>query len=182
MRAAASSPATSGVRCIPFVTPDTPIVAARRSHAGSQPQDHLATVCPWLTGELAALTPVDDLGRAATNLARFVAALQAMDPAGGLVHEFRGVSLAAYDHNAKAAAAVLQRSFDVGPLLDAWESSVASPAWTGQPLWIHGDLHPANILVRNQELSAVIDFGLLGVGDPACDLIGRLDVPVGRLT
>lgn len=129
------------------------------------------TVCPWLTGELAAQAAVADPGLAATCLARFIAALQAMDPAGGSVHEFRGVSLAAHDHNARAAAAVLQHSLDVGPLLEVWEDALAFPAWSGQPLWIHGDLHPANMLVRDQELSAVLDFGLLGVGDPACDLM-----------
>lgn len=129
------------------------------------------TVCPWLTGELAALTPVADPGRAATCLARFVAAVQAIDPAGGLVHEFRGVSLAAHDQNVKAAATLLRHRSDIGRLLKVWEAALAAPAWTGRPLWIHGDLHPANMLVRNQELSAVIDFGLLGVGDPACDLM-----------
>jgi aminoglycoside phosphotransferase (APT) family kinase protein len=129
------------------------------------------TVCRWLSGELAALTPVADQAQAACSLARFVAALQAIDPAGGVEHEFRGVSLAAHDYNARTAAAVLQRSFDTGPLLRAWEEARAQPTWTGQPRWIHGDLHPANMLVRDHELSAVIDFGLLGVGDPACDLM-----------
>jgi len=129
------------------------------------------TVCPWLTGEIAALTRVADLGRAATSLARFIAALQAIDPAGGSVHEFRGVSLAAHDHNTRASAAVLRHSLDVNPQLEVWEAALAAPAWTGQPVWIHGDLHPANMLVKDHELSAVIDFGLLGVGDPACDLM-----------
>jgi aminoglycoside phosphotransferase (APT) family kinase protein len=128
------------------------------------------TVCPWLTGELAALTGVADMGRAATSLARFIAALQVIDPAGGRVHEFRGISLAAHDHNARASAAVLEDSLDTSAALDAWEAALAAPAWTGQPVWMHGDLHPANLLVEDRELSAVIDFGLLGVGDPACDL------------
>jgi aminoglycoside phosphotransferase (APT) family kinase protein len=129
------------------------------------------TVCPWLDGELAALTRVADPGQAATSLARFIAALQAIDPSGGSAHEFRGASLAAHDHNARAAAAVLQHSLNTGPLLEIWEAALAAPAWTAQPLWIHGDLHPANLLVNDQKLSAVIDFGLLGVGDPACDLM-----------
>jgi aminoglycoside phosphotransferase (APT) family kinase protein len=97
--------------------------------------------------------------------------LQAIDPAGGAVHEFRGVSLAAHDHNARAAAAALPRSSETELLMTAWEQALAVPAWAAKPRWIHGDLHPANILVRDQELSAVIDFGLLGVGDPACDLM-----------
>jgi aminoglycoside phosphotransferase (APT) family kinase protein len=128
------------------------------------------TVCRWLTGELAALAPVADMGRTATSLARFVAALQAIDPAGGSVHEFRGVSLAAHDDDTRAAAAVLQGSLDISSVLGVWEAALAASAWTGQPVWMHGDLHPANLLVERGELSAVIDFGLLGVGDPACDL------------
>jgi aminoglycoside phosphotransferase (APT) family kinase protein len=129
------------------------------------------TVCPWLTGELAAVTPVADLGRAAMSLAPFIRALQAIDPAGGFVHEFRGLSLAAHDHSARASAAVLQSNLDIGPLLEVWEAELALPAWAGRPVWMHGDLHPANLLVEGRELSAVIDFGLLGVGDPACDLV-----------
>lgn len=129
------------------------------------------TVCPWLKGELAALRPVADMGRAATSLACFIAALQAIDPAGGPVHEFRGVSLGARDHNTRSAAAVLQGRLDTVPVLGVWDAALAAPAWPGQPVWMHGDLHPANLLVERGELSAVIDFGLLGVGDPACDLM-----------
>jgi aminoglycoside phosphotransferase (APT) family kinase protein len=128
------------------------------------------TVCPWLSGELAALASVADLDQAATSLARFVAALQAIDPAGGSRHEFRGVSLAAHDRNARTAAALLKDSIDVGSALAVWDAALTVPAWTGLPVWMHGDLHPANLLVERHELSAVIDFGLLGVGDPACDL------------
>jgi aminoglycoside phosphotransferase (APT) family kinase protein len=129
------------------------------------------TVCPWLTGDLAALARVADMGRTATSLARFIAALQAIDPIGGRVHEFRGVSPAAHDRNTRAAALVLQDHLDVGPALKVWDAFLASPAWTGQLVWMHGDLHPANLLVDDHELTAVIDFGLLGVGDPACDLM-----------
>jgi aminoglycoside phosphotransferase (APT) family kinase protein len=129
------------------------------------------TVCPWLTGELAALTHLADPSRAATSLAHFIGALQASEPAGGSVHEFRGMSLAAHDRNARASAAVLRDSLDVGPLLRIWEAALAAPAWTGQPVWMHGDLHPANLLVADHQLSAVIDFGLLSVGDPACDVM-----------
>jgi aminoglycoside phosphotransferase (APT) family kinase protein len=38
-------------------------------------------------------------------------------------------------------------------------------------VWIHGDLHGANLLVDDGRLSAVIDFGCLCAGDPAGDLI-----------
>src|SRR5215472_15291505 len=68
------------------------------------------TVCRWLPGEVAAQTPVADMELAAMSLARFVAALQAIDPAGGVAHEFRGMSVAARDHNVRAAAEVLRDS------------------------------------------------------------------------
>jgi aminoglycoside phosphotransferase (APT) family kinase protein len=129
------------------------------------------TVCTWLPGEVAALAPVADLAHAAMSLAQFVRALQAFDPAGGPVSMFRGGTLADRDPVSQAAATALRDSFDVRPALEVWEAAVAEPSWTGPPVWMHGDLHPANLLVSKGELTGVIDFGLLGVGDPACDLM-----------
>jgi aminoglycoside phosphotransferase (APT) family kinase protein len=129
------------------------------------------TVCAWLPGEIAALAPVADMSQAAMSLARFVCALQAVDPAGGPVSQFRGGTLAARDPVSQASAALLGDSLDVRAALEAWAAAVAEPPWTGPPVWMHGDLHPANLLVSDGELAGVIDFGLLGVGDPACDLM-----------
>src|SRR6266571_6305540 len=53
----------------------------------------------------------------------------------------------------------------------AWDAALQTPAWHGPPVWLHGDLAPLNLLVQQGRLSAVIDFGGLGVGNPACDLI-----------
>ena len=129
------------------------------------------TVCGWLPGEIAALTPVADMSRVAMSLAQFIRALQAIDSAGGPVCAFRGGTLADRDPVSQAAVAALRGSFDVRPVLEAWDAAVAEPPWTGPPVWMHGDLHPANLLVSNGGLAGVIDFGLLGVGDPACDLM-----------
>jgi aminoglycoside phosphotransferase (APT) family kinase protein len=52
----------------------------------------------------------------------------------------------------------------------AREESLNAPAWDGEEVWVHGDLLPGNLLVADGRLSAVIDFGCLNVGDPACDL------------
>lgn len=60
---------------------------------------------------------------------------------------------------------------DTGAVTAAWEAALQAPAWDGPPVWLHGDLSPLNLLVQRGRLSAVIDFGCLGVGDPACDLI-----------
>ncbi|MFI5770439.1 phosphotransferase [Streptomyces sp. NPDC051658] len=61
-----------------------------------------------------------------------------------------------------------------------WDDAVAAPGRQGAPVWIHGDLHPANVVVSDGTLSGVIDFGDLCVGDPATDLAAAwLLLPAG---
>jgi aminoglycoside phosphotransferase (APT) family kinase protein len=64
----------------------------------------------------------------------------------------------------------LEGLVDRNAVLDLWERTLAAQGWPGPPLWIHGDLHPGNLLVCGGRLSAVIDFGDLAAGDPATDL------------
>jgi aminoglycoside phosphotransferase (APT) family kinase protein len=61
--------------------------------------------------------------------------------------------------------------FDTRGVTEVWETALNAPVWHGPPVWIHGDLQSGNLLVDGGRLSAVIDFGGLGVGDPACDLM-----------
>jgi aminoglycoside phosphotransferase (APT) family kinase protein len=132
------------------------------------------SVYRWLEGETATIERITDFRQAATDLARFIAALQRIDPAGGPPpgphNSQRGEPLAARDARTRAAIASLHGVLDAGALTAAWEAALAAPAWPGPPAWIHGDLQAGNLLVRQGRLSAVIDFGCLGVGDPACDL------------
>ena len=60
---------------------------------------------------------------------------------------------------------------DRAAALRSWQESLAAPVWDGAAVWVHGDLLPGNLLVVDGRLSAVIDFGVLTVGDPACDLL-----------
>ena len=133
------------------------------------------SVCPWIEGENATPERLADLSQAATELARFVAALQRMDTTGGPPagpHNFgRGVPLAERDAPVRAALAALRGVIDTGAATAAWESALRASAWDGPPVWVHGDLQPGNLLALRGRLRAVIDFGGLGVGDPACDLI-----------
>jgi len=131
------------------------------------------SVCRWLPGENATVEPIADLLQAAAALAQFVAALQRIDTTGGPrpgPHNFgRGVALAIRDAYTRAAIAKLDNVLDTEAVTAAWDADLNAPAWDGPPAWIHGDLHPGNLLVDRGQLSAVIDFGGLGVGDPACD-------------
>jgi aminoglycoside phosphotransferase (APT) family kinase protein len=101
--------------------------------------------------------------------------LQRVDSAGGpppgSSNSFRGVPLAARDAETRAAISSLADTIDVGAATAAWERSLETPAWDGPPVWIHGDLQSGNLLCARGRLSAVIDFGCLGVGDPACDVM-----------
>jgi len=132
------------------------------------------SVYQWLSGENATIERIADPGQAARDLAQFVAALQRIDPAGGpppgVYNSFRGVPLATRDAETRSAIASLNGMLDTGAVAAAWDAALQAPAWHGPPVWIHGDLSPLNLLVQQGQLSAVIDFGCLGVGDPACDL------------
>lgn len=133
------------------------------------------SVFPWLEGETATIERLADPCQAARDLARFIGALERIDPTGGPppgAHNFfRGVPLAMRDVPTRDAIASLQGMLDTGEVTAAWEASLQAPAWPGPPAWIHGDLASGNLLAVQGKLSAVIDFGGLGVGDPACDLM-----------
>ena len=130
------------------------------------------TVCRWLEGENATAVPIDDPREAAARVARFLIALHRIDATGGPpAGHGRGVPLAARDASTRAAITALHGRVDTGAAIVTWEAALRAPVWDGPPIWIHGDLYPANLLVAGGRLSAVIDFGCLGVGDPACDLI-----------
>ncbi len=78
--------------------------------------------------------------------------------------------LALRDHETRAAIASLGGVVDVDAATAAWETALRAPEWSRAPVWIHGDLDPRNLLVEAGRISAIIDFGCLGVGDPACDV------------
>jgi aminoglycoside phosphotransferase (APT) family kinase protein len=128
----------------------------------------------WLEGETATIDRIASPRRAATELARFVEALQRIDPAGGPApgehNSFRGVPLAHRDASARDAITALRDTLDADALTAAWGAALDAPPWRGPAVWVHGDLSAANLLARHGRLSAVIDFGCLGVGDPACDV------------
>jgi aminoglycoside phosphotransferase (APT) family kinase protein len=81
----------------------------------------------------------------------------------------RGEPLAQCDAHTREAIHALRDEIDATAALEAWERALATPPWTEAPRWIHGDLLPGNLLVRDGRLCAAIDFGAARVGDPAVD-------------
>jgi aminoglycoside phosphotransferase (APT) family kinase protein len=159
-----------------------PVPLAKGVRAEDYPWDW--SVYRWVEGETATTERITDLRLAATDLAHFVAALQRIDPTGGpppgKVNAFRGVPLATRDTGTRAAIASLQGEIDVDAVTAAWEASLRAPEWDRPPRWFHGDLILGNLLVERGRLSAVIDFGCLGVGDPACDVMVAWTVLSGK--
>lgn len=126
----------------------------------------------WIEGESEAQTPVADLCMLAADLARFLRALWSIDTTGGPLpgadNFHRGGSLSVYDAQFRDAA-LLCDCYPNGLLQRIWEAARRTN-WSGTAVWVHGDLAPGNLIVRDGRLRAVIDFGQLAVGDPACDL------------
>jgi aminoglycoside phosphotransferase (APT) family kinase protein len=133
------------------------------------------SVYRWLKGKDMTVEPVADLGRLAADLAEFIVSLQQVDPTDGPSpgehNFFRGEPLAKRDESTRAAIATLGRAIDADAVTAAWEAALREPAWQHAPVWIHGDLDARNMLVERGRLCAVIDFGCLGVGDPACEVM-----------
>ena len=128
----------------------------------------------WLEGQPATLERVGDLTAFAIDLAEFLDALYSIDTTGGPPagrHSFfRGGPLATYDTETRATIADLANEIDADAATGVWEAALSAP-WTGQPVWVHGDVAPSNLLVVDGHLRAVIDFGTSAVGDPACDTV-----------
>ena len=133
------------------------------------------SVYRWLEGEDATTESIADLCQAATDLAQFIIALQRIEAVGGPPpgqHNFyRGVPLAMRDQQTRSAITALHGVFNTNEITAVWDAAIKAPVWNGTPVWIHGDLHAGNLLAQRGRLSAVIDFGGLGVGDPACDVM-----------
>ena len=128
------------------------------------------SVVPWFPGQSALLTPPEDLATAAVTLGRFLHALHQPAPSDAPTNPWRGVPSAARAGTVQKHLQQLDGLVDRGAVLDLWGRVLATPPWSGPPLWIHGDLHPGNLLVSEGRLSVVIDFGDLTAGDPATDL------------
>ena len=127
----------------------------------------------WLDGEPAASVPITDLTRFATDLAAFLVALQEINatdgPAPGSHNFWRGGPLEVYNPETREALVALEGQIDIDTATEVWEIALAT-SWQPAPVWFHGDIAVGNLLLQDGELSAVIDFGTSGVGDPACDL------------
>jgi aminoglycoside phosphotransferase (APT) family kinase protein len=156
----------------PLLPMAVPVPLATGEPAEGYPFDW--AIYRWLEGEPATSDKID-MGQAATDLATFVAALQRVDPAGGPPpgehNSWRGVPLVMRDWEMRSAISSLGSAIDAKAVTAVWKAALSASDSERAPVWIHGDLDSRNLLAREGRLTAVIDFGCLGVGDPACDVM-----------
>ena len=165
--------AESDARWLPVMAPrlplDVPVPVAVAEPAEGFPWPW--SVVPWVAGRAADPERLD-LGAAACDLAAFVRALHDLPTTDGprKTGTSRGVPLRGLDEPIRSVIDELRGEVDAGAVTRVWAEAVAADPWDAPPVWIHGDLQPGNLIARGGRLTAVIDFGGLGVGDPAPDL------------
>lgn len=131
------------------------------------------SVYRWLTGEHPEPGLLSEPVPLAGDLAAFVAAMRSITLPGA-PKAYRGGPVASLDADTREAIRELrgipQEDVDCDAVARVWEEALRAPGWDGPPVWLHADLMPGNLLINGGRLASVIDFGCVGVGDPACDL------------
>lgn len=156
----------------PFLPLEIPVPLAKGNPGEGYPYQW--AVYKWLEGENAATGHITDLRQAALDLAQFLISLRQIDTTGAplaATDNTRGMPLALRDKATRMAIAALEGMIDTDAATAVWEAALKAPESSHSPLWFHGDLLSGNLLVKEGQLRAVIDFGGLAVGDPTCDLM-----------
>lgn len=133
------------------------------------------SIVPWIDGERGMDVPRPSRGGWVDALAASLGALHVEAPADHPVNPVRGHALAtrsaAFDERLAAVRADgTLDDVDAGALQRVWADGLSAAAWSRPPVWIHGDLHPGNLVSHRGALAGIIDFGDVTAGDPAYDL------------
>ncbi|QCB94741.1 phosphotransferase [Cellulomonas shaoxiangyii] len=172
-------------RWLPLLAPrlPLPVPVPVRSGAPSERFPKLWTVMTWVPGLPLDHGSITRGEHAADTLAAFLRALHVEAPADAPVGTDRGAHpkdcTPGFDHffGSVDAEAI---GCDAADVRAVWDDAVAAPTWEDRPVWVHGDLHPANVVVADGTLAGIVDFGDLFAGDPAWDLAAAwLLLPVG---
>ena len=152
-----------------------PLPVAKGSPGHGYPYRWL--VSSWIDGTDVTQGGAGDWCRLALEVAEFAGALRRVDPQGAPVAGRRGGPLRAADRATRWAIDRLEATVDRRRALEVWDDALAAGPFAGDPVWVHGDLLPGNVLVREGGLAGVIDWSATGVGDPACETMFAWSLP-----
>jgi len=173
-RAMAAQLALNEHRWLPVLAPRLPLPVPSPLRVGGPSGNYpwswsIVTWMDGLPGDIGAISDPDDAGH---RLGRFLRALHEPAPRAAPHNPFRSVSLEQRTEIFEDHLIELSTEIDVGATRRVWDRACTAGAWLGPRSWLHGDLHPANTLVVDGTLGAVLDFGDICGGDPATDLAG----------
>jgi aminoglycoside phosphotransferase (APT) family kinase protein len=176
-REAAATLIENEQRWLPELAPILPLPIPAPTHSGKPAFGfpwHWSVV-PWLPGVPLAHAPAIATNILIDQLSGFLNALHVPAPEEAPHNPFRGVPLAeradvVEERIEQITPIVSSQGIDIDHVRALWHELLGTPVWGGESHWLHGDLHPLNLLVRGGRLSAVIDFGDITAGDPATDL------------
>jgi aminoglycoside phosphotransferase (APT) family kinase protein len=162
---------------LPVLAPHLSLVVPEPIAAGNAQSGYPFTwaIYRWQEGETFDAASVADERGAAEDLAQFVGELRHIDTTGA-PRSRRDQPLHARDAEARAAIVAAGDLIDTKAAIATWEAALRAPKWNGNLVWTHGDLLPSNALVLDGRITAIIDFGSVGVGDPAIDLIAAWSI------
>ncbi|MEI7580825.1 MAG: aminoglycoside phosphotransferase family protein [bacterium] len=161
---------------LPLLAPHLPLPVPTPVTLGSPTADYPFSwsIYQWIEGSTASTKTITDLSLFAADLAQFLTVLQSISadggPAAGKHNFYRGGPLSTYNRETRAAIALLPNTADQKTATIIWNRALSS-SWDKPPVWVHGDVAMGNLLTINGRLSAIIDFGCMAIGDPACDLV-----------
>ena len=159
---------------LPRLAPSLPLAIPEPIATGEPGEDFpwRWSVLRWIDGAPHEPSAGSVSVESAAALAAFCHALRECDPTGGpdaRTEGLRGAPLSIRDEETRAALIELRDEIDLPHALSIWDDALAAAPFDDAPVWFHGDLLPGNLLFRDGVLTAVLDFGCAGVGDPACD-------------
>lgn len=158
----------------PHLTVNIPVPI--KMGAATQDYPYPFSIYKWLEGRSINLLVLDDdvVEQLAFDLAKFLKELQSIHnvegPLPGQHNWWRGDHISVYDKGARSQIAELSTVINGDKAIDLWERACKTK-WDKSPVWIHGDFAIGNMLLLDGKLSAIIDFGGIALGDPACDLV-----------
>jgi aminoglycoside phosphotransferase (APT) family kinase protein len=168
-------------RWLPQLAPDlpnaVPVPLAEGRPGSGYPFPWL--VYPWLPGTSLDRAAVDSWDVMAGDVAEFILALEQLPTEDGPLPTRRGTPMAQFDEAVQWGISQLNGTIDVDRARRVWRSALEAGEWSEDPVWVHGDLLPGNILIDRGRLSGIIDWSGAGVGDPACEAMLAWSLPSG---
>jgi aminoglycoside phosphotransferase (APT) family kinase protein len=159
-------------RWLPVLAPRLPLRIPAPIRVGGTNEEYpwAWSILPWFPGVNVAKSDTFDVDANVRILSSFLCALHQPAPDDAPINPYRGQPLRERNDVTVKRLDAVAEMVDHNRLLQIWNAAMAIPDWDGPPIWLHGDLHPANVLVEDGRITTIVDFGDIASGDPASDL------------